>query len=133
MMQTVAAQVVIKKSPRGIGNGLFAAADIGKGDFIAEYTGKKISTKVADTLKTRYLFELDEKWTIDGEDESNIARWINHSCAPNAEADIHDGHILICATKRIKGGEEITIDYGDEYYDEFIRPVGCRCAAKKHH
>lgn len=132
-MQVVAAPTEIRSVGPEVGKGLFAAADIKKGAFIAEYTGKKIPTKVADELDTRYLFELDKDWTIDGEDESNLARWINHSCDPNAEAETHDGHILISATKRIKKGQEITIDYGEEYYDEFIRPVGCRCGAKKHH
>ncbi len=131
-MRTVGAQVVVKEAGPEVGKGLFAAAPIEKGAFIAEYTGTKITTKVADTLKTRYLFELDEDWTIDGEDESNVARWINHCCEPNAEAETHDGHIFIFATRRIAAGKEITIDYGDEYYDEFIRPVGCKCKAKRH-
>lgn len=94
-----------------------------------EYTGKKIPTHVADALKTRYLFELDSEWTIDGEEESNIARYINHACTPNAEAEIHDDRILISATRDILPGEEITIDYGEEYFDEFIRPAGCKCQA----
>lgn len=132
-MHMKGAPVEIREVGPDVGKGLFAAADIRKGAFIAEYTGTKIPTKVADALDTRYLFELDEDWTIDGESEHNIARWINHCCEPNAEAETHDDHILIFATTRIKKGEEITIDYGDEYYDEFIRPVGCKCRATKHH
>ncbi len=120
------------KNAGSVGKGMFAIRTIPKGTFIAEYTGKKIPTKLADTLSSRYLFELDEDWTIDGEDESNIARYINHSCDPNAEAEIEDGHILIRAIKNIRAGEEITFDYDQEYYDEFIKPVGCKCGAKKH-
>ena len=131
-MKTVGAKVVVKASQPGMGEGLFAGADIGKGDFIIEYTGEKILTKVADTLKTRYLFELDKKWTIDGETLSNTARWINHSCEPNCEADIHDGHILISAMRDIKAGEELGMDYGKEYFDEFIKPIGCKCGAQTH-
>lgn len=131
-MKTTGADVVVRHTHPDVGEGLYAAADIAKGDFIAEYTGEKIPTKIADALGTRYLFELDEEWTIDGETHTNIARYINHSCEPNAEADIHDGHILISATKKIKMGQEITIDYGKEYFDEFIKPVGCKCAAKRH-
>ncbi len=115
-----------------VGKGLFATEVIPKGTFIIEYTGKKIPTKIADELDTRYLFELDDEWTIDGEDESNTARYINHSCDPNAEAEIEDDKILISAIKDIPAGEEITFDYGQEYFDEFIKPVGCKCAAKKH-
>lgn len=124
----------IKETHTGVGKGLFALRDIAKGDFLLEYTGKKVPTKIADEMKeARYLFEVDERWTIDGESESNTARYINHSCEANAESEVHDGHILISAIRDITAGEEITMDYGEEYYDEFIRPVGCRCGAAKHH
>ena len=132
-METVATPVVVKKSRSGTGQGLFAASTFKKGDFIAEYTGTKISTALADTSKSRYLFEIDSDWTIDGSPRSNIARYINHSCAPNAEAEIHDGRILISAVRTIEKDEEVTMDYDTEYFDEFIRPVGCKCVATKHH
>lgn len=126
-MKTVGATVEVKPSRPEVGWGLFALIDMAKGDFIAEYTGEKIPTKIADTLKTRYLFELNEEWTIDGTSPSNIARSINHSCEPNAEAEIVDGEIIIRAAVDIVAGEELTLDYGEEYFDEFIRPVGCKC------
>lgn len=120
--------VVVRKSTPGLGQGLFASSTIRKGALIAEYTGERISTADADTLKTRYLFEIDKEWTIDGSSKKNVARYINHSCEPNAEAEIHDSRIYILATRDIPSGEEIAIDYGSEYFDEFIRPVGCKCA-----
>lgn len=124
----------IREAAPGVGRGLFALSPIKKGDFILEYTGHKIPTKVADEMETsRFLFEIDKEWTIDGDAPNNTARYINHSCDPNAEAEIHDGLILISAVRDIRPGEEITIDYGEEYYDEFIRPVGCRCSAAVHH
>lgn len=118
----------VRKSGPGLGKGLFANENIKKGAFILEYTGKKIPTALADTLKSRYLFELDSEWTIDGSARSNTARYINHSCEPNTEAEIRDGRILIHAVKPIRKGEEVTIDYDTEYFDEFIRPVGCKCS-----
>ncbi len=129
---SVVTPVVVKKSRSGIGQGLFAADVFKKGDFIAEYTGTRIPTALANTSKSRYLFEIDSEWTIDGSPRSNIARYINHSCEPNAEAEIRGGKILISARELIERGEEITIDYDTEYFDEFIRPVGCRCVAAKH-
>ena len=106
------------------GKGLYAMRDFEFGEYLLDYTGKKITTKEADTLTTKYLFELDDEWTIDGEDESNTARYINHSCDPNVEAEV-DGDRLVTDT-----GDaiiELLIDYGDEYFDEFIRPYGCLC------
>lgn len=117
--------------------GLYAREAIKKGDFILEYTGRRIPTKIADESPSRYLFEIDDKWTIDGPPEINLAGYINHSCEPSVEAEIAEGddgedRINIYAIRNIKAGEELLIDYGEEYYDEFIRPVGCKCAAPKH-
>jgi len=125
------AKVKVGRSRPGQGLGLFADESIKKGDFVIEYKGKKISTKVADALGTKYLFEIDEKWTIDGSDKKygNEARYINHSCKPNCEAEIDEyDHILIYAIKDIKRGEELSYDYGEEYFDEFIKPYGCKCS-----
>ena len=118
----------IRKSKPGLGHGLFARILFKKGDFIAEYTGVRIPTPYADTLTTRYLFEVDEKWTVDGSPRTNIARYINHACKPNCEADIFKGKILIHAVKNVALGDELTMDYGDEYFKEFIKPHGCKCA-----
>ena len=76
--RTTDPRFVVKKSGPGKGQGLYAVAAIKKGDFILEYVGKKIPTSLADTLATRYLFEIDSDWTIDGSERSNQARYINH-------------------------------------------------------
>lgn len=107
--------------------GLFARVPIKKGGLVIEYTGKRLPTKLADELDTKYLFEIDEDWTIDGSPRTNTARYINHSCRPNCESDIRGGKILIFAVRDILEGEELSMDYGDEYFDEFIKPRGCRC------
>lgn len=117
----------IRKAHSGKGHGLFASKDLRKGTFILEYTGKKIPSKAADAMKSRYLFELDSRWTIDGSPRSNIARYINHACEPNCECELDGGHINIYAARKIKKGEELSFDYGKEYFDEFIKPVGCKC------
>ncbi len=111
----------------GRGMGLFARVPFRKGELVVEYTGRKLPTKLADELDTKYLFEIDEDWTIDGSPRTNTARYINHSCRPNCESDIRDGKILIFALRNTSVGEELSMDYGDEYFDEFIKPVGCRC------
>lgn len=113
-----------------MGKALLASAVFEPGDFVAEYTGTKIPTEVADSDEmgeNRYLFELNSEWTIDGTDESNIARYINHSCEPNCEAEITaDDRIVISALTPIAPGEEFTIDYGEEYFKDFLLGV-CLC------
>jgi SET domain-containing protein len=97
------------------------------GEFIVEYTGRHVTNEEADRMTTRYLFELNDHWAIDGSARSNTARYINHSCDPNCEAEVEDGRVLISAARDIVKGEELTYDYGEEYFDEFIRLKGCRC------
>jgi len=124
------AKTVVKRSSHGRGLGLFATEPIGKGQFVIEYKGKKIPNKIADTLGTKYLFEIDDKWTIDGSDKrwGNGAKYINHSCDPNCETEIdEDDRIIITAMRDVTPGEELTYDYGEEYFDEFIKPKGCKC------
>ncbi len=112
------------------GLGLFAVAPIARGEFIIEYLGKRISTTTAHEHEwrrgARYMFEVSERWTIDGSSRANRARYLNHSCKPNAEAISSGGRIRIYARKKIAPGAEITMDYGREYFDLFIGK-GCRC------
>ena len=94
------------------GLGLFARTPIKKGQFIIRYRGKKIRTEDTEELDTRYLFEINNRWTIDGSSRSNRARYINHACRPNAEVFFVKHVIKIWAIKNIKPGDEITYHYG---------------------
>jgi uncharacterized protein len=111
------------------GLGLFTRVPIKKGRFIIRYTGKKIPTKLTDDLDTRYLFEINERWTIDGSNRRNRARYINHACRPNAEVYFVKHVIKVRAIKNIKPGDEITYHYGRNYFEAFIKDAGCKCMA----
>jgi uncharacterized protein len=116
----------VRRSKTGLG--LFATEVIEKGSFIIEYDGPRITNnEVERRSNTRYLFTVNSRWTVDGSPRWNIARYINHSCRPNAEAVISRGRIRIIARKRIRPGEEIAYHYGKSYFDTFIGPKGCRC------
>lgn len=112
---------------KGLGMGLKTKKDFKKGQKIIEYIGIKKKNKDVEEDTTKYLFDLDKNYTIDGSPRWNIARYINHSCRPNAESDVIKGQIWIKAIKNIKAGDEITYDYGKEYFNEFIKPYGCKC------
>jgi SET domain-containing protein len=116
----------IRRSTTGLG--LFALKPIPKGARIIEYTGPLVSNEEVEKRNTgKYFFGVNTKWSIDGTPRGNIARYINHSCQPNAEALISGRRVWIWAKRNIKVGEEITYDYGKEYFDDHIKPVGCKC------
>ena len=117
---------MVKRSE--IGLGLFATAEIPKETKIIEYTGETIRNDDTARYTGRYLFKIDDEYTIDGKSRGNTARYINHSCRPNAYTEIIDGKIWVIAKRKIKTGEEITYHYGKEYFNHFIKPIGCKCA-----
>lgn len=113
------------------GDGLFAAEAISKGQLIVEYTGERIDDAESERRGGRYLFEVKKNLVIDGSHPSHTARYINHACTPNAEAEheVTEDRVYIRAVRKIRPGEEITISYGDEYMKDIIVPDGgCRCS-----
>jgi uncharacterized protein len=115
------------------GLGLFAVRAIAKREYIVTYSGRRITTEEAQRRerrsKARYMFELNSRWTIDGSSRRNLGRYINHSCRPNAEPVLRKRKIVLVALRAIAAGEEITYDYGEEYFDYFFNDGRCRCAA----
>ena len=115
------------------GLGLFATKPIKKGTKIVRYFGPLLDSKKKkdDAIENKYLFELNNRWTIDGSVRENIARYINHACKPNAESDVkpRKRKVYIRAIKRIEPGEEINYDYGTDYFKAYLKPIGCKCDA----
>jgi flagellar biosynthesis GTPase FlhF len=114
------------------GLGLFAIKRIKKGTRIIRYFGPLLdSKKKQDDIENKYLFELTNRWTIDGSVRENIARYINHGCRPNAESDVRPRKrkVYIRAIKNIEPGDEINYDYGTDYFKAYLKPIGCKCDA----
>lgn len=125
------------------GKGVFALVDLAPGETLIEYTGEIITWTEAlerhphdpsDPNHTFY-FHIDEDRVIDAKYGGNSARWINHSCKPNCEADIEDGRVFIRSLRAIAAGEELFYDYG-LVIDEPLTPklkaqYPCWCGAKK--
>jgi uncharacterized protein len=113
---------------RGVsGRGLFAYSPIKKGSCVIEYFGRTITEAEEYTCNSLYLFAVTKKKTIDGSVKRNTARYINHSCRPNCEAEVFKGRVYIMAKKNIKEGEELAYDYGKDFFNEHIKKKGCRC------
>ena len=119
--------LVVKKSKSGLG--LFTPTEIKKGELVIEYTGERITEAEANRRGGRYLFELNDNWTIDGKGRENKARYLNHACKPNCypELDDKEEHIYIYAKRNIKANEELTYHYGKFYFDELLGKDNCQC------
>ena len=115
------------------GLGLFATKPIKKGSKIIRYFGPLLDSKKKkdDAIENKYLFELNDRWTIDGSVRKNVARYINHACKPNAESDVkpRKRKVFIRAIKNIEPGDEINYDYGTDYFKAYLKPIGCKCDA----
>lgn len=127
MMPVRADSLAVRRTATGLG--LFTLKPIKAGKRIIEYTGIIITNEEADRKGGKYLFSLNNKYTLDGSPRSNTARYVNHSCRPNCEAFVIGRRVWIYSARDIEAGEEITFDYGEAYFNEHIRPKGCKCGA----
>ena len=125
-MKKVFENFVIKRTASGLG--LFALKPIPAGKRLIEYTGPLVSNEeVERRTNGKYFFGVNSKWSIDGTPRSNIARYINHSCRPNCDAILSKRRVWIWSRRAIKAGEELSYNYGKEYFEDLIKPVGCKC------
>lgn len=115
----------VKRSVAGLG--LYTLEDIPKGACVIEYVGRTLEPGEDTTITSQYLFEVTKTKTIDGKMRSNTARYINHSHRPNCEVEIYKQRVYIMARRNIKAGEELGYDYGKSFFNEYIKPKGCRC------
>ncbi|MDC3060326.1 SET domain-containing protein-lysine N-methyltransferase [Candidatus Pelagibacter sp.] len=124
-----------QKSSNIDNRGLFASKNIKKGTKIIYYTGKIITKKQTennpkfDNDKAIYLFNLNNRYDLDGDFSYNTARLINHSCDPNCEVEGKGLKLWISSIKDINKNEELTYDYGFSF-DENYKDFPCKCGSK---
>lgn len=104
------------------GKGLFANVDIKKGEEILLFTGALIDFDQAVAMgdKQGNALQIGYDLYLDTEEP---ARFVNHSCEPNAGIK---NNVVLVAIKDITKGEEVYFDYSttmDE--DEWTMECGC--------
>lgn len=127
--KTLESQLKVQRGVDGLG--LFTTGPIAKNEYLIEYCGPRLTDEEVEKKGGQYLFEVKKNVTIDGSHRSNTARYVNHSCRPNCEVAIKKGRVLIYTKRAIKPGEELGYDYGKEFWNEYIKPKGCRCVKCK--
>jgi len=114
------------------GMGGYARTTIPKGTRMIEYVGKRI-TKAESIAECNgenvYIFTLNDEHDLDGNVEWNPARFINHSCAPNCEAEWDEERLWIVADREIQPGEELSFNYGYDLEEYLEYP--CCCGASE--
>ena len=121
---------------------MFALQDLAEGETLIEYVGEIISWDEAQDRHPHdpqdpnhtFYFHVNEDKVIDALHGGNSSRWINHSCAPNCEADEDNERVFIKALRNIKAGEELNYDYGliidEPYTKKLLAEYPCWCGAK---
>jgi len=115
--------------------GVFAGVAIPARKRVIQYTGERISEREGLRRAVRmlwagkaariYTVRLNRRWKIDGSVGGSGAELINHSCDPNLTMRKMRGQIFLYSFKKIRAGEELTVDYG------FRCSVPCRCGSSK--
>lgn len=119
------------------GSGLFALEDLPKWVCAMEYQGKIVpwAEDLVPKEEKTVLFEIDEDWVIDPRVDGNNARYVNHSCEPNCETWLEGRRVYIFTIKKLKAGEELTIDYGlsigRKPTKKDRKDYPCHCGSKK--
>jgi len=110
------------------GRGCFAAVNFRKGEFLAEYVGKRITCAEAEQRQLapgkKFVCDVDQEWSIDGSLGGNGTQYINHSCDPNAYLIISQGRLFLHALRDINSAEEITAEY---WYELELDKRACSC------
>ena len=105
------------------GLGLYASCALTAHIRLGTYEGRRLSAAEVEAEEwdshLTYLFELSDGTVIDGAQDGNDLRHLNHSCQPNCEAVERWGdngllQLDIVALRAIAEGEELFIDYALE-------------------
>ncbi|MFM1768865.1 MAG: hypothetical protein RJA22_1394 [Verrucomicrobiota bacterium] len=119
----------LRVAPSGIeGTGGFARGPIPAGTRVIEYVGERITKQ--ESLRrceegNPFIFDMNPEWDLDGNVPWNPARFLNHSCQPNCDAEQHGDHIWIITTRDVADGEELTFNYGYDLSE--YRDYPCQC------
>lgn len=118
--------------------GVFALQTIPRGRKVIEYTGERLSQRQARDRQRRTrrrsgpeidtLFRLNRYWSVDGAVGGSGAELINHCCDPNLKTRRIRGHLYYFSWRRIRPGEELTVDY--RFPAKAERAI-CRCGSPK--
>ena len=110
------------------GRGLFAVKPIRKGEIVAIKGGHilhKSTLKRLEKMISHAEIQLSDDFFLAPLEKKEVERvmmFLNHSCEPNVGVY---GQIMYVAMRRIKPGEELTLDYAMIDNDNYKMKCGC--------
>lgn len=113
-------------TPMGKNNGLLARCRFARGAAIGDFIG--LITKGMDGTDVMQSGKDEKKYQIYQGRMGNHTRFINHSCAPNSQFRkftwLGHEHIIV-VSRGVEAGEEITVDYSNEYWEGLDKVCLC--------
>ncbi len=132
ILNEYAPDVAIRWIDSSLGWGVFALRDFKKMEFIAEYVGKVRKRKKTD-VKNAYCFEYllvqgtRSPYTIDALEQGGVARYLNHSSAPNLNSSLatleNISRVILYTKESIAKGTQLCYDYGPDYWAKRTAPL----------
>lgn len=120
------------------GRGMFARRDISANTILGEYHGRRVETlrDVYALKDDRFVFTMTlpdrrPSW-VDGNVRSNYLRFVNGAKTAaqlkrvNVEAYQYGGALWVRAARSIRAGEELLLDYGEEYWETYSSADGIK-------
>jgi uncharacterized protein len=117
----------------GAGLGLFAKKDFEKDQIICEFGGELIDelevNKRNKDKRGDYFVDMGDDLTLDSYESDCMAKYANDARGPrkvpglrnNSEIVVYSDDYSVCivATRPIKAGEEILVEYGKSYWNNY--------------
>ncbi|WP_321504188.1 SET domain-containing protein [uncultured Methanoregula sp.] len=125
-----------KKCSGTEGCGIFAKADIRKGERLAIFGGKIMLIDEMYEIPAamqRFTMQIEERFVLGPASAvPEDTDFFNHSCDPNCG---FSGQVFLVAMRDINAGEEITFDYGmtvsESVGSDMVFKMDCRCGSPR--
>ncbi|KAK8096171.1 hypothetical protein PG999_014193 [Apiospora kogelbergensis] len=127
------------------GQGLFLREHLPEGlsagQHVGEYVGELVPLEgpddaLNDAADSNYVYNCNDHFNIDAEKWGNETRFINHHCRANlvAESIVVGGRRIVAfrALRDIAAGEELTVDYGQDFFQKTGELCFCNVSPVPH-
>ncbi|POS79635.1 set-domain histone methyltransferase-5 [Diaporthe helianthi] len=123
-------RIELRATP-SMGLGVFATTDIPSNRVLGEYLGDLRPPTEDPNHIDHYQFTLSGIAFISATEAGNWTRFVNHNCNPNVTVgdDMYGRRraIVFTSNRAIAAGEQLSINYGDHYFEPLR--IDCTCDA----